>query len=104
LVAYCRCTSPFIISSIAKIYLNLSHKYPYLVDHYSIELAKKKGIYKGRKRSLSSEKVAVLNGRANAGNNKSELVKEFGGPESRSCFPVWHPVSEGRLFECCVNN
>jgi DNA invertase Pin-like site-specific DNA recombinase len=43
-----------------------------------IELAKKKGIYKGRKRSLSAEEVCVLNERAKAGNNKSELAKEFG--------------------------
>lgn len=43
-----------------------------------IELAKKKGIYKGRKRSLSNEEVATLNERAKGGGNKSELAKEFG--------------------------
>jgi DNA invertase Pin-like site-specific DNA recombinase len=43
-----------------------------------IELAKKKGIYKGRKRSLSSEDVDALSIRVDAGEKKSELAKEFG--------------------------
>jgi DNA invertase Pin-like site-specific DNA recombinase len=43
-----------------------------------IELAKKKGVYKGRKRSLSSEDVDVLSIRVGAGEKKSELAKEFG--------------------------
>jgi DNA invertase Pin-like site-specific DNA recombinase len=43
-----------------------------------IELAKKKGIYKGRKRSLTDEQIDELIQRAKAGDNKSELAKEFG--------------------------
>jgi len=43
-----------------------------------IELAKKKGIYKGRKRSLTDEQIDDLIQRAKAGDNKSELAKEFG--------------------------
>ena len=43
-----------------------------------IELAKKKGIYKGRSKSLSAEEIVLLNERVNAGINKSALAKEFG--------------------------
>ncbi|MFT6910539.1 MAG: DNA invertase Pin-like site-specific DNA recombinase, partial [Oleiphilaceae bacterium] len=43
-----------------------------------IELAKKKGIYKGRKRSLTDEQIDELIQRAKAGDNKSELAKELG--------------------------
>jgi DNA invertase Pin-like site-specific DNA recombinase len=43
-----------------------------------IELAKKKGVYKGRKPSLTDEQIDKLIQRAKAGENKSELAKEFG--------------------------
>jgi DNA invertase Pin-like site-specific DNA recombinase len=43
-----------------------------------IELAKKKGIYKGRKRSLTDEQIDTLKHRAKAGNKKSELANEYG--------------------------
>ena len=43
-----------------------------------IELAKKKGKYKGRKRSLSSEQVAELKNRVAVGEKKAGLAREFG--------------------------
>lgn len=43
-----------------------------------IELAKKKGVYKGRAKSLSSEDIVLLNERISTGSNKSALAKEFG--------------------------
>jgi DNA invertase Pin-like site-specific DNA recombinase len=43
-----------------------------------IELAKKKGIYKGRVKSLSADEIIVLNERVKSGANKSALAKEFG--------------------------
>jgi len=43
-----------------------------------IELAKKKGTYKGRKKSLSSEKVIMLQQQASRGIKKTHLAKEFG--------------------------
>lgn len=43
-----------------------------------IELAKKKGIYKGRVKSLSSDEIIILNERVKLGANKSALAKEFG--------------------------
>ncbi len=42
-----------------------------------IELAKKRGIYKGRKASLSDEQIVQLKLQVDLGNNKSELAKEF---------------------------
>jgi len=43
-----------------------------------IELAKKRGTYKGRKASLSGDKIVQLKEQVVLGNNKSELAKEFG--------------------------
>jgi DNA invertase Pin-like site-specific DNA recombinase len=43
-----------------------------------IELAKKKGIYKGRVKSLSAEDITKLNEHVKSGNNKTALAKEFG--------------------------
>jgi DNA invertase Pin-like site-specific DNA recombinase len=43
-----------------------------------IELAKKKGVYKGRKQALTSLEITSLIERVNAGGNKSQLAKEFG--------------------------
>ena len=43
-----------------------------------IAVAKKEGVYKGRKPSLTPERAAVLRERAAAGENKSNLAREFG--------------------------
>lgn len=43
-----------------------------------IELAKKRGTYKGRKESLFSDQIVQLKEQVVLGNNKSELAKEFG--------------------------
>ena len=43
-----------------------------------IELAKKRGAYKGRKAALSEEQIVQLKEQVALGNNKSELAKEFG--------------------------
>jgi DNA invertase Pin-like site-specific DNA recombinase len=43
-----------------------------------IALAKKKGVYKGRKPSLSADRAAALRKRAEAGENKAALAREFG--------------------------
>jgi len=43
-----------------------------------IALAKKKGVYKGRKPSLSAERAAEMRKRADAGENKAALAREFG--------------------------
>lgn len=43
-----------------------------------IDLAKKRGAYKGRKVSLSDDQIAQLKEQVALGNNKSELAKEFG--------------------------
>ena len=43
-----------------------------------IELAKKRGAYKGRKASLSDDQIVQLKEQVALGNNKSELAKEFG--------------------------
>jgi DNA invertase Pin-like site-specific DNA recombinase len=43
-----------------------------------IALAKKKGVYKGRKPSLSAERAADLRKRAGKGENKAALAREFG--------------------------
>jgi DNA invertase Pin-like site-specific DNA recombinase len=42
-----------------------------------IELAKKKGVYKGRKPSLTPEQVAELKSRVKAGEKKTELARQF---------------------------
>lgn len=43
-----------------------------------IALAKKAGVYKGRKRSLSPERVSQLRARVAAGEKKAALAREFG--------------------------
>ncbi len=43
-----------------------------------IALAKQRGAYRGRKKSLSSERVAELRQRADAGEQKAKLAREFG--------------------------
>ena len=43
-----------------------------------IAIAKKRGVYKGRKPSLKSEQVAELLKRVSAGENKVALAREFG--------------------------
>ena len=43
-----------------------------------ITLAKQAGMYKGRKPSLSPEKIAELRGRAAAGESKTALATEYG--------------------------
>jgi DNA invertase Pin-like site-specific DNA recombinase len=43
-----------------------------------IALAKKKGVYKGRKPSLSTERVLEVRQRATAGEQKTALAREFG--------------------------
>lgn len=43
-----------------------------------IEIAKKKGVYKGRKKSLSTEKITLLKQRIANGETKTHLAKEFG--------------------------
>jgi DNA invertase Pin-like site-specific DNA recombinase len=43
-----------------------------------IEIAKKKGVYKGRKKALSADKVVLLKQRATNGEAKTYLAKEFG--------------------------
>ncbi|MCL4132876.1 UNVERIFIED_CONTAM: hypothetical protein GTU68_048353 [Idotea baltica] len=42
-----------------------------------IELAKKKGLYKGRKPALDGEQIKEVVIRANGGENKSSLAREF---------------------------
>ena len=43
-----------------------------------IALAKKRGVYRGRKRSLSTEQIIQLKQRAEAGEKKAALAREFG--------------------------
>jgi DNA invertase Pin-like site-specific DNA recombinase len=43
-----------------------------------IALAKQRGAYRGRKKALSPEQVATLKQRANAGEQKARLAREFG--------------------------
>ena len=43
-----------------------------------IELAKKRGAYKGRKRSLSPDRIRELRQRVSAGEQKSKIAREFG--------------------------
>lgn len=43
-----------------------------------IALAKQRGAYRGRKKALSPEQVAELRQRANAGEQKAKLAREFG--------------------------
>lgn len=43
-----------------------------------IELAKRRGTYRGRKKALSPERVAELRTKAAGGERKSDLAREFG--------------------------
>jgi DNA invertase Pin-like site-specific DNA recombinase len=43
-----------------------------------IALAKKAGVYKGRKPALTSEQASELRSRAEAGEKKAALAREFG--------------------------
>jgi len=43
-----------------------------------IALAKQRGVYRGRQKALTSEKVAELGSRARAGEKKARLAREFG--------------------------
>lgn len=43
-----------------------------------IALAKQRGAYRGRKKALSLERMVELRGRANAGEEKAKLAREFG--------------------------
>ncbi len=43
-----------------------------------VELAKRRGAYRGRKRTLSDERIAELRERAAAGEPKATLAREFG--------------------------
>jgi len=52
-----------------------------------IELARKKGLYKGRKKALSPEKAEEIRRRAASGEKKTVLAKEFG-------------ISKETLYKC----
>ena len=43
-----------------------------------IALAKQRGAYRGRKKSLPSERIAELRQRVEAGEQKTKLAREFG--------------------------
>lgn len=43
-----------------------------------IALAKQRGVYKGRRRSLSSEQIEAVRARVTAGEPKTSLAREFG--------------------------
>ena len=43
-----------------------------------IALAKARGVYRGRSKTLSAENIVLLCQRANAGENKAQLAREFG--------------------------
>ena len=43
-----------------------------------IALAKQRGAYRGRKKALSTERIAELQGLAAAGEQKAKLAREFG--------------------------
>lgn len=43
-----------------------------------IALAKQRGAYRGRKKALSPERIAELQQRAEAGEQKTKLAREFG--------------------------
>ncbi len=43
-----------------------------------ITLAKKRGVYKGRKRSLTSEEITLLKKRVAEGDKKTQIALDFG--------------------------
>jgi DNA invertase Pin-like site-specific DNA recombinase len=56
-----------------------------------IAIAKKAGVYKGRKPSLTPERIALLHARISAGEKKSALAREFG--ISRETLYQYAPVN-----------
>jgi DNA invertase Pin-like site-specific DNA recombinase len=42
-----------------------------------IELAKKRGAYKGRKKSLTDEQIIILNQRVNSGEKKAQIARDY---------------------------
>ena len=48
------------------------------VEREGIALAKQRGAYRGRKKSLSGEQIAELKRRVTAGEQKAKLAREFG--------------------------
>jgi DNA invertase Pin-like site-specific DNA recombinase len=56
-----------------------------------IAIAKKKGVYKGRKRSLTPERAQELNARVAGGEKKAALAREFG--ISRETLYQYAPVA-----------
>ena len=59
-----------------------------------ITIAKKKGVYKGRKPSLNPERVQELRARIALGEKKAALAREFG--ISRETLYQYAPVIQGR--------
>lgn len=43
-----------------------------------IAIAKKKGVYRGRKRALSDEDIEIIKSRVSKGEKKAQLAREFG--------------------------
>ena len=60
-----------------------------------IALAKKKGVYKGRKPSLTAEQADQVRKRAASGENKAALAREFG--ISRAALYVYLAAAYRRL-------
>ena len=60
-----------------------------------IALAKRKGVYKGRKPSLAGERVAELRRRVQAGEKKAALAREFG--ISRETLYSYVPATISRM-------
>jgi DNA invertase Pin-like site-specific DNA recombinase len=56
-----------------------------------IAIAKKAGVYKGRKPSLTPERIAELRARVSAGETKAALAREFG--ISRETLYQYAPVT-----------
>jgi DNA invertase Pin-like site-specific DNA recombinase len=50
-----------------------------------IALAKKAGVYKGRKSTMSESQVQTIRDRVAAGENKSALAREFGITRQTVC-------------------
>jgi DNA invertase Pin-like site-specific DNA recombinase len=60
-----------------------------------IAIAKKAGVYKGRRPSLTAERVAQLSARISAGEKKAALAREFG--ISRETLYQYVPVSKSKV-------
>lgn len=62
-------------------YIPIAEFERYLIKERQLEgiaLAKKRGAYKGRKRSLGDEQIQVLKNRVQAGEKKSQIACDFG--------------------------